>query len=284
MLHIPTSIDLYHEGYLGSLQIEEVGQYLDLKTGVPVKICGNIYRGFSEERISAAASELARIRVKDPGKRFTLGVPFAAEIDYEKRRIKNPGWKTSGILYEGGLYQEVIFNSALEGKPSLERCSIVFTNQFFGTWDREDQRYHGRTSLYGFPNLISVLGLVEAPAKPKSFYLRRQMGIPVERLKEEYREQFLDHDDLRMTEVMKGYGMQAFFFHMSGNPFCEDRDCRLFNSHWQEELLHCQLDGQYEFCPAHEAILEEVRSSAHQSHPPPNLPLKGKAFRKVPPP
>jgi hypothetical protein len=37
------------------------------------------------------------------------------------------------------------------------------------------------------------------------------------------------------------------------------QDCRLFNSHWQEEVLHSQMDGQYEFCPRHEEILEWIR-------------------------
>jgi len=270
MLQIPAVIDLYQEGYLGSLKIEDVRRYLEEKTDIPVRVCGSLYQGLSEERIEAAAKELARIRVKDPGRRFVPGVPFESEIDYEKRRIKNPVWKTFGIFYEGGLYQEVIFNSISESKPNLKGCSMLFTNQLFGTWDRDDLRYHARTSIYGFPNLISVTGLVEAPAKPKAFYLRRQMGWPVEGLKEEYGDQFLDHDDSRMTEVVKGYAMQALFFHVTGNPFCEDRDCRLFNSHWQEELLHSQLDGRYEYCLEHEAILKELRSSAHQCNPIPS--------------
>jgi hypothetical protein len=266
-VHIPISIDFYQEGYLGGLEIKEVGRYLKEKTDIPVRICGNICQGLSEEGAEAAAQELARIRVKDPGRRLARGIPFESELDYEKRRIKNSGWKAVGILYEGGFYQEVILNMISESEVNLERCSILFTNQLFGTWDRDDQRYHARTSIYGFPNLISVTGLVEGPAKPKAFYLGRQMGVPVGRLKEEYRDQFLDHDDLRMTEVVKGYAMQAFFFHLTGNPFCEDRDCRLFNSHWQEELVHSQLKGQYEFCPTHEAVLKRVRCRDDRNEP-----------------
>jgi hypothetical protein len=62
-----------------------------------------------------------------------------------------------------------------------------------------------------------------------------------------------------MTEVLKGYVLQALFFHLSGNPFCEDPDCRFFNSHWQEEVLRTQIDGRYEFCPVHEDILNRLR-------------------------
>jgi hypothetical protein len=86
------------------------------------------------------------------------------------------------------------------------------------------------------------------------------MGLSLELLKEEYQGRFLDHGDLRITEVLKGYAMQALFFNLSGEPFCEDPDCRLFNSHWQEEVLHAQIDGQYEFCPRHEAMLNELKT------------------------
>jgi hypothetical protein len=85
------------------------------------------------------------------------------------------------------------------------------------------------------------------------------MGTPIEWLKEEYQGRFLDHSDSRMTEVLKGYAMQALLFHLTGDPFCEDRDCRLFNSHWQEEVIHSQINGKYEFCPIREALLKGLR-------------------------
>jgi len=259
MLKIPASIHLYQEGNLEGLNIGELGQYLEEKTHIPFSIPGNVYERFSEKRIEKVANELARIRLKDPEKRFIKRTLFQAEVDYEKRRMRDPNWKIFGILYEGVLYQKILSDLIFKGGMVFKRCIILFTNQLFGTWDRDDRRYHARVSLYGFPNLISVTGLVEAPAKPKEYYLKRQMGLPVEMLKEEYQDRFLDHGDLRMTEVLKGYVMQALFFHLFGDPFCEDPDCRLFNSHWQEEVLHAQLNGRYEFCPRHEAILKELR-------------------------
>jgi len=259
MLKTPASIHLYQEGNLEGLNIGELGQYLEEKTHIPFSIPGNVYERFSEKRIEKVANELARIRLKDPEKRFIKRTLFQAEVDYEKRRMRDPNWKIFGILYEGVLYQKILSDLIFKGGMVFKRCIILFTNQLFGTWDRDDRRYHARVSLYGFPNLISVTGLVEAPAKPKEFYLKRQMGLPVEMLKEEYQDRFLDHGDLRMTEVLKGYVMQALFFHLFGDPFCEDPDCRLFNSHWQEEVLHSQLNGRYEFCPRHEAILKELR-------------------------
>lgn len=266
MSKIPSSIHLYQEGDLDGLNVIELGQYLEEKTHIPFSIRGNVYKGVSKKRIEEVSKEFARIRVRDPGKRFVPGVPFQSEVDYEKRRIGDPHWKIFGILYEGGFYQRI--SSDLIPKRDLDskHCIILFTNQLFGTWDRYDNRCHARVSLYSFPSLISLPGLVEAPAKPKEFYLKKQMGTPAEWLKEEYRERFLDHGDPRTTEVLKGYAMQALLFHVTGDPFCEDRDCRLFNSHWQEEVLHSQLDGKYEFCPRHEKILKKLRM--RPPHPP----------------
>jgi len=259
MLKVPAFIHLYQEGDLNGLNIMELGQYLEEKAQIPFRNRGNIYKKFLGRKRNQTAQRFARIKVKNPARRYTEGSPFPAEVDYEKQRIKDPQWSIIGILYDGVLYQEIISDLILAKEPDFNRCIILFTNQLFGTWDRDDLRYHARISLYGFPNLISVTGLVEAPAKPKEYYLKRRMGLPVEMLKKEYQGRFLDHGDPRMTEVIKGYAMQALFFHLSGDPFCEDPDCRLFNSHWQEEVLHAQMNGQYEFCAKHEAILKRLR-------------------------
>ncbi len=265
MSNIPTSIHLYQEGDLNGLNITQIGEYLEEKTHIPFHIRGNIYKRFSPKRIEEVSKELAGIKVRDPGKRLVSEIPLQGEVDYEKRRISDSHWKIFGILYEGVFYQEIVSNLIFKQRIDLNRCIILFTNQLFGTWDRNNNRYHARVSLYGFPNLLSITGLVEAPAKPKEFYLKKQMGTPIEWLKEEYQGGFLDHGDLRMTEVMKGYAMQALLFHLTGDPFCDDRDCRLFNSHWQEEVLYSQMNGKYEFCPKHESMLTKLRAQSKTS-------------------
>ncbi len=258
--HIPARVELYQEGDLKGLNLKELALYIFERARIPISFRGNIYRGVSEDRLETVAEEFAKIKVKDPSKMFTLGIPLKAEIDYEKRRIKTQRWKLFGILYEGVLYQRIIWQLIFKGRFESGKCVILLTNQLFGTWSRDDHRYHARTSLHGYPHLISTSGIVEAPAKPREFYIKRQMGIPVELLKEEYQGRILDHGDLRMTEVVKGYLMQAIFYHLVDNPFCEDRDCRLFNSHWQEEVIHSQLGGRYEFCPRHDEILKKIRN------------------------
>jgi hypothetical protein len=127
------------------------------------------------------------------------------------------------------------------------------------TWDDSNRRYHIRTSLYGIPSLISTTGIVEAPAKPREYYLLKsqyeRLGKDLAELKACFEGRFIDYGDERLTEITKGYAMQAIFYALTGNPFCEDKGCRLYNAHWQEELIWAQLESGYEFCPRHTEFL-----------------------------
>jgi hypothetical protein len=191
--------------------------------------------------------------------------PLPGEVEFERRLLLDPHLKLPGVLYDG-LKLEMVARKLLPAEEiEAGHAHIVFTNRLFGTWDDGDRRYHARVSVYGFPSLISTTGIVEAPAKPKEYYTmkRRYMALGMlvsfEELKEKFQGRFIDYDDPRLTEVMKGYVMQALFYHMGFEPFCQDKRCRLYNAHWQEELLEAQLGGQ-EFCERHAKILEEPRS------------------------
>jgi len=77
-------------------------------------------------------------------------------------------------------------------------------------------------------------------------------------LKERFKGDFIDYEDERLTEVVKGYVMQAVFYSLTSDPFCDDRGCRLYNAHWQEELIFAQLESGYEFCPRHTGLLQSM--------------------------
>ncbi|NIM44429.1 MAG: hypothetical protein GTO54_02165, partial [Nitrososphaeria archaeon] len=67
--------------------------------------------------------------------------------------------------------------------------------------DESNKRYHARTSVYGVPSVISTTGLVEAPAKPREYYLLKQqyemLGKDLLELKERFKGSFIDYDDER---------------------------------------------------------------------------------------
>jgi hypothetical protein len=216
------------------------------------------------QRLEELAQGFARAKVRNPARQELNASPLPGEVSYERRRLSR-GSSVFGLLYDGLEVMRLLAGLIPSGERSLAHVHVVFTNQLFGTWEEDDQRYHARVSLYGFPCLISTTGLVEAPAKPREFYFLKQhyaalgQGDAVEvGLKQRFQGRVLEHGDQRLTEVMKGYILQALFYHLTGEPFCPDPGCRLFNAHWQEEVLRSQLGEGYEFCPRHQAWLEEI--------------------------
>ena len=47
-------------------------------------------------------------------------------------------------------------------------------------------------------------------------------------------------------------------YHVTKEAFCEDPECRLFNAHWQAELLRAQVESG-RLCPRHQALTGSVR-------------------------
>jgi len=256
-------IYLYDDPSAENLKLSEIADYLKEKLGpIPVDWRGPLLIARSDEKVKFLAEELANAKIRDltnPNKKFE---PLRGEIEFEKKILKDPHSKSFGIFYDGIKLQDILWEAIPERERDLSHVHIVFTNRLFGTWDENDRRYHARVSVYGFPSIISTTGIVEAPAKPKEFYFEQQLtGLPTEILKEKFRGRFIDYDDERLTEIMKGYAMQAIFYYIASSPFCDDKQCRLYNAHWQEEVLEAQLK-QPEFCEPHRREIEKIKLSS----------------------
>lgn len=138
-------------------------------------------------------------------------------------------------LYDGFVLQRIL----AEMMPAKEAAHvhIVLTGLLTCTFSEDDWRYHARTVVCGTPSIISTAGIVEAPAKPKEFYLA-QLGGGIGNVNR-FAGRFIDYGDGRMTAAAAVYALQAlFFFVTDGEPFCDDKSCMLYNAHWQEELIH----------------------------------------------
>lgn len=271
----PVLVYLYEEPTASTLSLPQLANYL--KETVPIFqvevrdsfLSFHLSRFDERQRktlIGRLAEELARAKVRDPLREERNPSPLPGEVDYERRRLADPQAKAFGLLYDGFQMMEALRRLIPPGERSLFHIHIAFTNQLFGTWDPGDRRYHARVALYGFPSLISTTGLVEAPAKPREYYFLKQqyaaLGMQdaaVAALDSQFQGRFIEYDDERLTEVMKGYVMQAIMYNVTGEPFCEDKGCRLYNAHWQEEVIRAQLEGEYEFCPFHRDKLEQLK-------------------------
>lgn len=267
-------IHLYSEPAAPTLDMMELSRYVaDTLPGCDVDvresfIAFHVARLTEEARaqvVTPLAEQFARARVRNPSSPKAEFTPLPGEIDYERRRLAGAIPKAFGILYDGGELLEILRTLIHREEANLRHVHIAFTNQLFGAWDDDDRRYHARVNVCGFPSLISTTGLVEAPAKPREYYFLRQqfsaLGLydaAAVALQTELKGRFIDYDDDRLTEVLKGYVMQALFYHFTGEAFCPDKDCRLFNAHWQEEVIHAQLDGAYEFCPKHREMIAKL--------------------------
>lgn len=267
-------VHLYSEPTASTLDFRELAAYLaevipplhlEVRDDLIKFHLSTLTQSAKEDVLSKLAEEFAKAKVRDPAKQDNEFEPLWGEVNYERRRLSDPHSKVFGILYDGFKMASILRGLIPKRETSLDHLHIVFTNQLFGTWEEGDRRYHARVGLYSFPTILSTSGIVEAPAKPREYYFLKQQytalgmqdATSVE-LGKRFKGRFIDYEDERLTEVMKGYVMQAVAYHLWGDPFCADKSCRLYNAHWQEEVIQSQLESPYEFCPYHHQKLIEL--------------------------
>lgn len=249
-------VNLYSSENRSAKEFTEVKSYLEtVFPSVKISIRPTVFRNVPKREVDGFAEALASARMKDPSSAQQTFEPMFGEIDYERRAILGRA-KVGGVVYDGRRLQEE-FVRLLGRKASLPTASIVFTDRLASTYSRDDLRHHLRTVICGFPSVVSIPGVVEAPAKPREYYLMKQRmelegagELLLQKLKSSFRSRFVDYDDPELFEVLKGLSLQAVLYHLTIDPFCENRSCRLFNAHWQEDLMRSQvLDGK--LCKKH---------------------------------
>jgi putative metallopeptidase DUF6775 len=170
------------------------------------------------------------------------------------------------LLYDGFLMQRLFNTMINENESNTDHVHIAFEDRLLCTFSEEDWRYHARTILGGNPSIISTTGIVEAPAKPKEWYMKQMQlatyGIDPDDENEDTftKKKYLDYGDYRINFIAVGYVLQAlFFFITEGDPFCNDNNCRLYNAHWQEELIHSQIETK-SLCNEHATLLHQFNT------------------------
>ena len=161
---------------------------------------------------------------------------------FEKQQNQEQDGLLTIPLYDGFVMQRMFAEMIPTAELSLAHIHITFTSLLTCTFSEDDWRYHGRAVICGTPSIVSTTGIVEAPAKPREFYLAHLGGMAADNgsLKKKFAGRFIDYDDEdKITAASINYALQSiFFFITSGEPFCNNKDCRLFNAHWQEELIY----------------------------------------------
>lgn len=262
------SLFLYNDPAAEALEVAVLADYLRERFPQAKVV---VRESFPELASGLTQEEVARVwaaaKVRNVQRPWTARAPLPGEIAYERRRLAQ-GKAVFGVLYDGPTLQAAFREWLPPAERRLSAVHLIFTQQLLGTFDEDDRRYHARVLLAGFPALISVSGVVEAPARPRAYYHVQQQFAALGQsetgavlARAELAGRFLEHGDPRTTEVLKGYALQAIFYQWTGEAFCEEVNCRLFNAHWQEELLQAQLGEGDELCPRHQQQLEEWAGS-----------------------
>jgi len=229
----------------------EIAPWLRDRIDADVEVDGRFLDRYRDEDL---APEFAEARVLSPYDRET-GNTMLGIVRYEERALEHPE-RAGGVIYDGLAVQEALERRLPEAGRPLSRLHVPLLDRVLGTWGA-DGRWHKRVNVLGPLSLVSVPGLYEAPAKPEAYYREKGKHAllsgdapPREILENEVEGSFLVEDDPRTTEALKGYVLQAAHYLRTGEAFCEEPCCRLFNAHRQDELIEAQL-REPEFCPDH---------------------------------
>jgi hypothetical protein len=200
----------------------------------------------------AMAEEIAKIfpsckiDIRPPFKYDDKMIQQARIADIKQTFERQPRQKQDSTiipLYDGFVVQKMFAEMIPSAEISLDHIHIILTSLLMCTFSEDDDwRYHARAVICGTPSIVSTTGIVEALAKPRAFYLSQVGGMVVadiDSLKKKFARQFIDYNDDRITAASINYALQAiFFFITGGEPFCNNKECRLYNAHWQEDLIH----------------------------------------------
>lgn len=253
---------IYEEGKIDAVDAKKLASEMERYFGIKCRYRGHAFREMDEKTKKDFAFELAKIRVKNIYKEEEVE-PLPMEISYEEKKIN--GEAGSGVVYDGFMFSKVL-SKFFPVKISRE-IRILITDRLIATFD-SDMRYHLRTCVLGGGwNILSTNGLIHAPARPREYYFaKRVLGDKMDEVAQKELEnllgnKFLKENDPRIYEGIKSLLLQAFFYSEFGETFCSEKECRLFNPHWQEEVINALVkkEGELGLCSKHEEMLYKLR-------------------------
>jgi hypothetical protein len=256
MLRI-SKVILYDEPNVPEIRITELAEFLNKKIKANVEVRGDFLNHFKV--IQKTALQIASCKVLNPYIPFESHKPSLEEVTFEEQ-FSDKTTHDNIVLYDGFELQNVLKDVIPESELD-DTLHLIFTTRLTCTFDCDDHRYHGRAVICSNPSIISTTGLIEAPAKPREYYLKLHekysQGLNLDSIKDEFKGRFLEYHDKNLALVVRGYAMQAIFYRLTGQAFCESKDCMLYNAHWQEDLLHSQIESGV-LCDQHKKILEST--------------------------
>ena len=253
-----SKIILYNEPSVSQINIKNLEKFIVNIFQIKIEIRNNIFQNLNEKTCESIASS----RIFNLKKSFKKHIPSLEEIliESENRDMSN---REEMTLYDGIELNKIIVKWIPIEEKNQDTLHIIFTNKLTCTFDENDFRYHARAWVGANPVIISTTGVIEAPAKPKQYYLDLMTNFSKEKIgeiKKKYKGQFLEYSDSRISDIIEGYVLQAIFYYETGDAFCDNKQCRLFNAHWQKDLFISQIDNK-KMCRKHEDILTKMKNN-----------------------
>ena len=251
-----SKIFLYEEPSVPEINFDSLANFLQDFFRVPVIKRKNIFH----QKGLDVAHDVARTRVYNYRQEFQIHDPTTEEVQFEFESFVNSAKTENIVLYDGFELQKILRGLISDDESKSDILHLVLTNKLTCTFDNSDYRYHGRALIASNPSIISTTGIIEAPAKPREYYMELMsnygVGLNIDSIKEKYKGSYLEYHDTRLEKIIQGYALQAVFYYITGESFCELLDCRLNNAHWQRDLLYSQLEfGR--LCTKHEKIIND---------------------------
>ncbi|WP_177996808.1 DUF6775 family putative metallopeptidase [Candidatus Nitrosotalea bavarica] len=255
-----SKVFLYDEPSVPEIEINNLAKFIEETLDVQVEVRKNFFEHFKSDKNTAY--ELASSCIFNPHSSFERHQPTEEEINFEADSFTDSSVLNNIILYDGFEIQNILKKIIPEEELSSDYFHLIFTTRLTCTYDYEDYRYHGRAVICSNPSIISTTGIIEAPAKPRAYYISMYhsmtQGLNLDSLKEQFKGKFLEYHDKNLGKVVRGYALQTIFYYLTTEPFCDSKECILNNAHWQEDLIHAQIElGR--LCDTHQKILEAIK-------------------------
>ncbi|MEM4293639.1 MAG: hypothetical protein QXJ27_05685 [Thermoplasmata archaeon] len=235
---------------------EDIGESLTALTAIPTETRRPFFEEFNID-IEKLAVDFAAARIFDLFSTSCGAVHESYALAAIEKEFIAAKKVVHGVLYDARRVAETLRRWIPAEERSLDFHHIVFLDRLIAT--HSGDRYHARMVYCSIPSIISTLGMIQAPARPKEYYAARNANpyIPEEVLLEQFKDRVLTYDDPRLTEVAKGLALQTVLWINGFEPFCNNPTCRLYNAHWQEELITSQIPGK--ICRNHQKTLQKIR-------------------------
>ena len=149
-------VAIYDESNVPQICAEKLATFLRTTFGIKVEIYS---------QLSYTLDDILQCTIKN------MLRPIEHQIDQ--------GTHTDSVLmYDGISLQQAFTKMIPQEHQRSDWLHVIFTAKLVGTYDYDGCKYHSRALIGANPAIISTTGIIEAPARPRSYYISQATKVP----------------------------------------------------------------------------------------------------------